>query len=295
MNNVIRNNVSGRGAGIFADGTKLVIRGNLVQNNLGVSDHGGGVFLFSQNAEISYNRIIGNEIARELGYGWGGGMIVVSKGGNYKLSHNIFSGNFCPSVGSAFFVDEGADASMDHDLVYDNACNPAGDGFVAPVYVDGADDKIGSTLTINHITIANHTCKTAGPGYAISVTGKSKLTLKNSILWNNGGEDVKVDAISSATVTYTLSQKPLKGTGNIAKDPLFINPAGHDYRLRSTTGHLDLSPNAKKGSWVLDKEHSPAIDAADPASPFNLEPTPNGRRANLGAYGNSPNASKSAK
>jgi len=274
LNNIIRNNVAGRGAGISADCPKVVIRGNIVQNNIGVSDHGGGIFLFSPDAEISYNRIEGNEIGRALNYGWGGGIIVVSVGGKYKLSHNIFTGNFAPSVGSAFFVDEGASASLDHDLFYANACNPKGDGPVAPVYADGADDKIGSTLDVNHVTIADHTCKTAGAGYAISVTGKSKLTVKNSILWNNGGNDITVDKISKATVTYTLAQKVLPGTGNLSKDPLFANSAGHDYRLRST---------------------SPAIDAADPASPFNLEPTPNGGRADLGAYGNTAQASKAGK
>ncbi len=70
---------------------------------MGVADHGGGVFLHSPSAEISHNRIEGNEIARLLGYGWGGGMIVVNKGGHYKLSNNIFAGNYAPSLGAGFF------------------------------------------------------------------------------------------------------------------------------------------------------------------------------------------------
>ena len=53
--------------------------------------------------------------------------------------------------------------------------------------------------------------------------------------------------------------------------------------------------DGKKGGWKIDAAHSPAIDAADPASPFNLEPAPNGGRANLGAYGNTAEASKSRK
>src|SRR5688572_12668831 len=59
LNNIIRNNVAGRGAGISADCPTVVIRGNHVQNNIGVSDHGGGIFLFSPDAEISHNRIEG--------------------------------------------------------------------------------------------------------------------------------------------------------------------------------------------------------------------------------------------
>jgi hypothetical protein len=293
VDNVIRNNVSGRGAGIFADGKKIVIRGNTVENNIGVSDHGGGIFLFSQDAEISHNRIVGNEIGRKLGYGWGGGIIVVSKGGKYKLSYNVYTGNFAPSVGSAFFVDEGGSATLDHELIYANACNPAGEGAVPAVYVDGGEGG-GSTLTVNHCTIVDHACTPTLPGVAIKVTDQSRVSVKNSILWNNGGDDVDADATSKATVTYTLSQETLKGTGNLSKDPLFVNPAGHDYRLRSKAGRWDPAANDKKGSWVIDKEQSPALDAAEPAAPFKLEPEANGGRANLGYDGNTAQASKSA-
>jgi len=180
-----------------------------------------------------------------------------------------------------------------HELIYANACNPAGDGAVPAVYVDGGEGG-GSTLTMNHCTIVDHTCMPTIPGNGIKVTDKSRVTIKNSILWNNGGDDIDADATSKATVTYTLSQETLKGTGNLCKDPLFANPAGHDYRLRSSAGRWDPAANRKKGDWVLDKEHSPAIDAADPAAPFKLEPDANGARANLGAYGNMAEASKSA-
>ena len=294
LNNVIRNNVSGRGAGIAADGKKVIIRGNTVQNNIGVSDHGGGIFLFSPNAEISHNRIVGNEIGRDHGYGWGGGINVFNKPGSYKFSHNIFTGNFAPSVGSAIFVDDGAVASMDHDLIYANACNPKGDGAVAPVYVDGLEGKYGSALTMNHVTIADHTCQPAVAGTAITVTDKSKVIIKNSILWNNGGDDIKVDATSKVIVTYSLTQKAIKGTGNLSEDPKFSISSRPDYRLRSTVGRWDPS-YGKSGGWISDMQHSPAIDAADPASPFNLEPAPNGGRANLGAHGNTSKASKSRK
>lgn len=294
LDNVIRNNTSGRGAGISADCKTLIIRGNTIQDNVGVSDHGGGIYLFSPNAEISHNRIIGNEIGRKLGYGWGGGITVVNKGGNYKLFHNTYTRNFAPSVGSAVFVDEGANASMDHELVYANACNPNGNGAVPAVYVDGGEG-VGSSLTMNHSTITDHSCDPKVAGNAVNVTGKSRVTIKNSILWNNGGDDIEVDATSKATVTYTLSQETIKGAGNISKDPLFFNPAAHDYGLRSTAGRWAPAPDGKEGTWVVDPQHSPAIDAADLTAPFNLEPLPHGSRANLGADGDTPQASKSAR
>ncbi|MGC3966556.1 MAG: right-handed parallel beta-helix repeat-containing protein [Pirellulales bacterium] len=293
LNNVIRHNVSGRGAGIAADGPKLVIRGNTVQSNIGVSDHGGGIYIFSPDAEVSHNRIKGNEIGRALGYGWGGGIVVLNQGGSYKLSHNIFTGNFAPSVGSAIFVDDGAVASSDHDLVFANACNPAGEGAVPPIYVDGLGDGVVSTLKINHATIADHACPGSSNGCAVSVTGGSKATVTNSILWNNGAGDVQTDETSKATVTFTLAAQKLKGTGNLSQDPLFADPAGRDYRLRSTIGRWKPAADGDQGEWVIDDQHSPAVDAADPQAPFDLEPNPNGGRADLGAFGNTPQASKS--
>ncbi len=259
LNNTIRNNVSGRGAGVYSDGPKLVLHRNTIQNNIGVGDHGGGVFLYSPSAEISHNRIEGNEIARLLGYGWGGGMIVVNKGGQYKLSHNIFAGNYAPSLGAGFFADEGADASMDHDLVYGNKTKPDGEG--AAVYADGNDNGTGSTLSLSHVTIADNTSAPMVNGGAVQATGNSKLIIKNSILWNNGGDDLATDEKSKATVTYTLSQETITGTGNLSQNPLFVNPAINDYRL---------SPN------------SPAINAAA------------GGRANLGAEDGTAAASKTA-
>jgi hypothetical protein len=46
-------------------------------------------------------------------------------------------------------------------------------------------------------------------------------------------------------------------------------------------------------SWKTDATSSPCLDKGDPASPFDLEPAPNGGRVDLGAYGDSAQASKS--
>ncbi|MHC4716130.1 MAG: right-handed parallel beta-helix repeat-containing protein, partial [Planctomycetota bacterium] len=60
-----------------------------------------------------------------------------------------------------------------------------------------------------------------------------------------------------------------------------------DLHLQSTHGSYH------GGSWLADAADSPGIDAADPSDTFGDEPTPNGDRRNLGAYGNTDEASKS--
>lgn len=87
-NNIIRNNISGRGAGIGINGGTIIISDNIVQKNIGVSDHGGGMYIFSPSVEITNNLIVENEVGREEGYGWGGGIIVYGEGTYATLSNN---------------------------------------------------------------------------------------------------------------------------------------------------------------------------------------------------------------
>ena len=85
--------------------------------------------------------------------------------------------------------------------------------------------------------------------------------------------------------------------GNINIDPKFATDGywnlnqwfSGDYHLMSMIGRWDpVSEN-----WVVDAEQSPCIDVGDPDGSFTLEAAPNGNRINMGAYGNTAQASKS--
>ncbi len=292
LNNIIRNNVSGRGAGIAVGGSNhAVISRNLIQNNIGTGDHGGGIFIGAILAEISHNQIIGNEIGRALGYGWGGGIIVVNVGNNAILSHNIITQNYAPSIGAGVFIDEGATATLQNELIYANQCPERGG---VAVYVDGeGGGGAGSVVQIINSTIAHNNCPTSTGGNAVYVEGDSNVSVQNSILWGNGGDDIATVDTSQISVTYTLSEEVIEGEGNFSQDPLFANTENHDYHLRSFSGRWDATANGGLGAWVVDTVQSPAIDSGDPTTLWSAEPSPNGERINLGAYGNTPQASLS--
>jgi hypothetical protein len=166
------------------------------------------------------------------------------------------------------FIDDGAVATLDHERIHHNACSAGTAGGVG-VYVDGYD-AIGSVVDIRHTTIAGNDCPSSQGGNALYVEGGSRVTIRDSILWGNGGDDVlPVDDRSTVSATYTLSQEPLDGEGDLSADPLFVDLEAGDLHVRAG---------------------SPAIDAADPSSPYELEPQPNGDRADLGAYGNTAEA-----
>jgi hypothetical protein len=169
-----------------------------------------------------------------------------------------------------------------------------------------------SNAVVENCTLADNYGGPLGIGVRLI---NSDVTFINSVLWNNGRYPVIEDGMSSPAVDYcdiqggwTLTPP---GLGNIDADPLFVqcgrwvdrlNPsvtvqpdapnalwAMGDYHMRSQAGRWDALANL----WVLDAVTSPCIDAGDPASPVGQEPSPNGGRVDLGAYGGTAQASKS--
>jgi len=68
---------------------------------------------------------------------------------------------------------------------------------------------------------------------------------------------------------------------------LGANEAKLEYHLKSEFGRWDGT------QWLIDTTTSPCIDEGDPAYDFSNEPTPNGSRINIGAFGNTMFTSKS--
>ncbi len=97
---------------------------------------------------------------------------------------------------------------------------------------------------------------------------------------------------SQDRVTLADWQAATSGDANsIDDDPLFVDALNGDFHPRSeqTTGAFAIAI----GTWTnYPGEQSPLIDAGDTNSPYSLEPWPNGDRVNIGAYGDTEQASK---
>jgi predicted outer membrane repeat protein len=155
----------------------------------------------------------------------------------------------------------------------------------------------GSTATLINCTLSDNSAPN-GNALACTLDGgrlKSPCTIDilNCILWNGGGEIYNRDD-STIRVTYSNVEGSdgngsWTGEGNIDADPLFADPLGGDYHLKSQAGRWD----PKSQTWLLDKITSPCIDAGDPVLSLGLEPLPNGSIINIGTYGGTEEASKS--
>ncbi|MCE5231309.1 right-handed parallel beta-helix repeat-containing protein [bacterium] len=123
-------------------------------------------------------------------------------------------------------------------------------------------------------------------------------TVRNNIICNNSyGIYNRLSAahsVDSAFNCYFQNTTNFSGsnvtTANelLNVDPRFVNRSGRDYHLLSQGGHWSSSLL----QWVKDSVTSPCIDAGYPQSTYANEPMPNGGRINIGAYGNTAQASK---
>ncbi len=76
------------------------------------------------------------------------------------------------------------------------------------------------------------------------------------------------------------------GENPVCKTDLGANKVWQIYHLKSENGRCTGT------QWIDDTNTSPCIDAGDPVSDYSNEPAPNGNRINIGAFGNTTEASK---
>jgi parallel beta-helix repeat protein len=142
------------------------------------------------------------------------------------------------------------------------------------------------------------------------------IHLRNNIIWADGPAAIGIAAsavhlpssdynLFFTTNSAAVGRRPTRGRyilltslgewqaftlqdlHSAARDPLFADPGNGDFHLMSRAGRL----NPTTGAWVQDAVTSPAIDLGRPEDDAELEPAPNGNRRNLGAYGNTGEAS----
>jgi len=82
-------------------------------------------------------------------------------------------------------------------------------------------------------------------------------------------------------------------THSLSVDPAFADEENGDLHLMSVAGRWDPASNGGLGGWTNDAVSSPCVDNGDPTADASMETSPSGGRVNLGAYGNSAQASRS--
>jgi hypothetical protein len=303
--NVFRNNSCGRGgAGFLNDDTNentVTIERNLIDNNAGTepnSSHGGALYLFGKTIRITANLFTRNTVTR-----WGGGLFIgaYTPGGQHTtaaLNWNVYRDNRAGIAGGGMFCDDGATCVSFHEI-YDRNCG-------GNIYLDAGPAGSGPTIArFHHLTNVGALevgCKGPGPGVRIDRDendAPDAYSFVDAIFWGNApGRDFAANCDANCdkvrvNVSYSMVQTKYArngltvtfGDGIVAPvDPLFADPANGDFHLKSTAGRWTPT------GYIKDPVMSPAIAKAYPP-PADQSPERAGQRDELGAYGNSGEAS----
>jgi len=221
----IKNNAAVSGGGIHYQGAMgdFTIRSCTVAENDAVNGGGMYVKISSAGVELCNVQFIDN----------GRGTLTQNGGGLYLENEIELTGANC--------------------LFYDNTAMNAGAG----IFCDPDDEFDGDdNHKWRHLTVAGNRLATAsGAGAGIHYAfghANSLASLDNSIAWGNiGGQDLFVATGMTFTYSYCdigTSTGGSAGGGNISQDPLYVNAAAGNFRLRD---------------FVLGPPISPCLDAAD--------------------------------
>ena len=293
------NSSAGSGGGIACrDSNAVIMDCTISYNDCWLDDdlvnqHGGGIYCEGGSPDIN-GCVITDNVAK-----WsGGGIAAVDSNVSIKLC--AITDNDCWADAGGIYS-EGNPTPNDPNIPNCHILNC----LIANnwgYWSGGVGSEYGSFARIENCTIANNVASYSSDPYSL-VGGLECLygdaTVKNSIIWGNTGLQI----VGASSVTYSDVQildvnglldpnSIWPGEGNINEDPLFAHPIHRDYHLQ--TEYLNGRYNPVTGVFdVNDPRTSPCVNAGDPFSAFGLEPVPNGGRINMGAYGNTPQASKS--
>ena len=300
-NNVIaRNRCDRGGAGFLIDATNentVTISGNLIDGNAGTepsSSHGGGLYLFTNKLSLTANTFTGNEAT-----GWGGGLYIGAfiGGGqptSARLAWNVYRGNRAGLSGGGLFCDDGAKCQSEHEI-FDGNCG-------GNIYLDSGP---GTTGRFDHLTAVNAKtpdCSAPGAGVQIDADNpqSESYSFVNAIFWGNAtGQDFVASCNAGCTgatisVSYSMVQKNFVNNGLpitfgkgilTPSNPRFVGEAKSDFHLKSIFGHWTRT------GPVADSVSSKALAKGDPSTAVDNNPPRAGNRTELGAYGDSAEAS----
>ncbi len=298
-----------RGGALSLIGGSAIIRnstfaGNYIERSNNYPDWrlGLGGTIFAQKmsklefADTKFIRGFSNFIGQGINSSMNAGLMYLD-GSDQVVSMNRCVINGVGIRTSANIADNGSIALVSGVLAMTNVVASEGRG---PILEVGNNSE--AELYLENCTLTGATCsyyknsKGYGctNGYAIVHNGAGKSYVNNTILAGNENGDILTRDTTTSVVSYSMTQKPMEGDGNIFGDPKLYD--AKYCHLRSHAGVYTGDWFGDNGTWIRTrKNNSPAIDAGDPDSDRLNEPRPRGPRINMGAYGNTSKASMSWK
>ncbi len=221
------------GRGMYNDSSSPTVTGCTFSSNfMGVSStkgYGGGMYNFNNSApSVISSTFSGNSAA------YGGGM--QNQQSSPTVTNCAFLANTGNTSGGGMF-NSMSSPTVTNCTFWSNTATSGG----------GMGNLDNSRPTVTNCTFSlNSATSNSGLGGGI-YNQSSAVTVTNSILWGNTTMNTLVPSSAGiygpATVTFSDVQGGWTGSGNINKDPLFVDAANGNLRLKLGSPCIDKGTN----------------------------------------------------
>ncbi|MBN2180346.1 MAG: C10 family peptidase [Sedimentisphaerales bacterium] len=284
INCIFRENNAYLGGGFYSENARPSLSGCTFSDNR--ADAGGAMYIFADE-DVS-DPVLDKCFFSGNAAVYNGGAIYNSGQVEPIFTSCVFTENESSGGGGAIRNNSQADPNLFNCIFNRNH---------AETYGGAIRNSNYSNTTLTNCTFYDNS---ASNGNSLACTSDNDTALAlstfkivNCIIRDHGDEiwdgELSVISVRYSNVPNSSGTSPRPGEGNIFTEPYFADADNGDFHLMSRGGRYD--PNSQ--TWIIDDITSPCIDAGDPGSPIGSEPSPNGGRINMGAYGGTAEAGKS--
>jgi hypothetical protein len=188
------------------------------------ANQGGGIYNFNYSSPSISNSLFSKNSATQ------GGGIANFFNSSPVINNTVFSEDTAKNGGGGIYICPACSSTIINSLFNGNYATAA-DG--AGVYNAGPATIVNSTFYKNN----------GNGGNAGAVYSTGNLTLNNSIVWGNSNNQIAAGGAGSITVMNSDVQGGYTGTTNINSDPKFIDSAGGNFQLQTSSPAIDAGSN----------------------------------------------------
>jgi pimeloyl-ACP methyl ester carboxylesterase len=244
---------SGGGCSDSISGGTITLNNCIISKNTANGFGGGGVFNdYTSNVGGGIISLINCTVTSNTTLNGGGGICNYNSlnGGTIMLTDCLVSANTAINDGGGVSNFSGTMTLTNCSITNNTAQNGGG---IANVEYTDTGSKGNGTITVINCTVSGNTASNQANGiYNYNYNGT--ITLTNDIIYKDTGNEVANDAnaTTSAVISFCDIQGGYPGTGNIDKDPLFVNAAYGDLHLKS--GSPCIGRGTATGAPATDKD-----------------------------------------